>query len=147
VLSYDATDSPEIASSGWTTGAIYEAAKPLFLLHDRFNSKYYVARSNAEHLPARMAHQCWTFTLPRNLQQYESDPSKWPDIVRVLRPGTKLRFVQAHNHGALDWSLYNLDLGAVIEDDPAFLVNLACVSRPSSGGTRWLRDDKWLRTL
>jgi hypothetical protein len=79
------------------------------------------------------------------LKEYEANPSQWPGIVRILPIGTKLRFVQAYNRGALDWSLYNLHIRAITDDNPKVLVELACVSRPASGGTRWLRDEQWVR--
>ena len=145
-ISRDVTDSHELATSGWTKGAIYEVNQPVFLLHDQFNKRYLIARSNANHVSAHSSYQCWTFLdLPRSLQRYESEPERWPQIVRVLPTGTKLRFDSAYNHGNLDWSLYDLDLRASIEDGSGLSVNLACVSTPSANGKQWIRDATWLR--
>ena len=145
LVSRDVTDSREMVASGWIKGRLYEASQPLFLVFDRFNNRYLVARSNANHVPPRSAYQCWAFTLPRNLQEYELHPSHWPEIVRILPSGTKLRFEQAYNHGAVDWSLYDLDIRASLEDGSKLSVNLACVSTPASNGVQWQRDEAWLR--
>ena len=144
-ISRDVTDSHETATSGWTKNAVYETVQPIFLIYDRFNNKYLIARSNADHVHASSYYQCWLFTLPRNLQQYQSKPSQWPEIVRVLPAGTKLRFDGAYNHGQLDWNLYDLDVRASIEDGSELSVNLACVSTPSLNGQQWERDSAWLR--
>ncbi len=145
-ISRDVTDSHELIASGWIKGAIYEAKQPVFLLYDRVNKRHLIARSNANHVSARSSYQCWTFfELPRSLQQYESNPGKWPEIVGLLPAGTKLRFDSAYNHGRLDWSLYDLDMRASIEDGSGLFVNLACVSIPSRNGRQWVRDEAWLR--
>jgi len=145
LASRDVTESPRIAESGWHKGTVYEATKPLFLLHDRGRGTYLLARSNADDKPLNLAYQCWSFTLPRDLRQYELQPGRWPEIERVLPAGTKIRFDSAYQHGAVDWTLYDLDLRAVLVDNPMISVNLACVSTPDSQARWWRRDAAWLR--
>lgn len=144
-VSRDVTDSSETLASGWKKGAVYELVQPVFLIYDRFNNNHLIARSNADHVHARSAYGCWLFTLPRNLQEYEAQPNKWTEIVRVMPAGTKLRFDRAYNHGHLDWNLYHLDIRASVEDMSGLSVNLACVSTPTRNGQQWKRDEAWLR--
>ena len=144
-ISRDVTGSRETTASGWTKDATYETVQPMFLIYDRFNKQYLIARSNADHVQERSAYGCWLFTLPRNLQEYQAQPSQWPEIVRVLPAGTKLRFEGTYNHGSLDWNLYHLDVRASLQDGSKLSANLACVSTPSSNGQQWIRDEAWLR--
>lgn len=150
LTSRDATEEPSLIASGWSRDAVYETALPVFLIQDPLDKTHFIARSNADDLHPRMVHGCFRFHLPRNLAEYQSDASRWPDIVGVLPSGTKIRFLQAYNRGwesrrTLDWNLYALELRGETIAAPPLQVNLWCVSRPNKSGTLWLRDPEWLR--
>lgn len=145
VTPHDITDSKEIITAGWKKNQVYETTQPTFLVRDVINSRYWISRSTAKHLSDILAHQCGATVLPRTLEEFKSSPEKWPHIVRVLSPQSKVRFERAYHHGGMDGRLNALAISGTLLLDPPIFVELLCISTPNLKSDIWERDNAWLK--
>ncbi|MET0068508.1 MAG: hypothetical protein ABW096_00610 [Candidatus Thiodiazotropha sp.] len=145
IIPGDITTSNAVVESGWKKGSIYETVKPVFLVHDEYNKRYYVARSNADHLRTKLAHQCGSTIVPRSISEYENNQDDWRHIEKVLPIGSKIRFEQAYNLGGLDAGLNSLVLRGVLLGAVPLSVYLDCIAIVDYKSKRLLRDSAWLK--
>ncbi|MEW8684573.1 MAG: hypothetical protein AB2556_02075 [Candidatus Thiodiazotropha sp.] len=137
----DITNSRDVENLGWVKGKTYSTAKPVFLINDEYNGRYYISRSNTDHLSDILAHQCGSTVLPRSIQEFESSPKKWSHVTKVLPSGTKVKFIQAYSYGDLDRTVR---LVGVLEDHDSLEVWLGCISIYGSKTGVGERDQTWL---
>ena len=142
----DVTNSREVKTAGWDKGGIYLTVRPTFLVYSNTENRYWLSRSNADHLPKILAHQCGPFSLPRNLEEYEKAPKEWPHVLRVVPAGSKLRFDQAYNFGfPYGGELAGRTVRGTLFGSDEATVTLTCIAIADTQTNQWRRDENWLR--
>jgi hypothetical protein len=146
LFSGDVTDSRDVRAAGWEKATIYLTVRPTFLLYGNLENRYWLSRSNVDHLSKVLAHQCGPFSLPRSLDEYEKNPGKWPHIVRVVPVNSRVRFDQAYSFGFPYGGepAGRTVRGTLLEAQAPTPVDLTCVAIPDGKSPQWRRDDTWL---
>ena len=82
IVPSDITSSNKVIEAGWLKNTTYMTTRPIFLIYDELNKRHYISRSNADHLPKIIGHQCGSTSLPRSINEYLNNPGNWRHIIK-----------------------------------------------------------------